>query len=47
MNRYETGFARVQATPAFQKRLLNRLNDELLSPAPAKPVWLFKPPLSI
>ena len=36
MNRYEAGFARVQATPEFQKRLLNRLNDELLSPAPAK-----------
>lgn len=38
MNRYEAGFARVQATPEFQKRLLNRLNDELLSPAPTKPV---------
>ena len=38
MNRYEAGFARVQATPEFQKRLLNRLNDELLSPAPARQV---------
>ena len=38
MNRYEAGFARVQATTAFQTRLLNRLNDELLSPRPAKPV---------
>lgn len=38
MNRYEAGFARVHATPEFQKRLLNRLNDERLSPAPVKPV---------
>ena len=38
MNRYEAGFARVHATPAFQKRLLDRLNEELRSPAPIKPV---------
>ena len=37
MNRYEAGFSRVHATPEFKARLLNRLDEERLSPARAKP----------
>ena len=39
MNRYEVGFSRVHATPEFKARLLNRLDDERLSPARAKPAY--------
>lgn len=34
MNRYEAGFSRVTATPQMKRRLYDRLNAELLSPAP-------------
>ena len=39
MNRYEAGFALVHATPEFKARLLDRLDDERLSPARAKPAY--------